>query len=114
MDKQLARYLAIEEVLQKEIKDTLEHSNQLYGEWCSQNEKRKTENIFYLNLYESKNDMKHFRTVCITPQPYHSHFIVDCCKFGPSWIFGLKLELMPCAGLVGGKREQNYLLTDLI
>ena len=114
MDKQLARYLAIEEVLQKEIKDKLEHNNQLNGEWCSQTEKRKTENIFYLNLYDIINDMKLFRTVCITPQPYHSQFILDCCKLGPSSIFGLKLELMPCAGLVGSTREQNYLLTDLI
>ena len=29
-------------------------------------------------------------------------FVVDCCQFGPSWIFGLKMELMICAGLVGG------------
>ena len=27
-------------------------------------------------LYDSINDMKYFRTVCITPQPCHSHF---CC-----------------------------------
>ena len=30
-------------------------------------------------------------------------FVVDCCQFGPSWIFGLKMELMACAGLVGDK-----------
>ena len=28
-------------------------------------------------------------------------FVVDCCQFGPSWMFGLKMELMACAGLVG-------------
>ena len=26
-------------------------------------------------------------------------FVVDCCQFGPSWIFGLKMELMACAHL---------------
>ena len=24
-------------------------------------------------------------------------FVVDCCQFGPSWMFGLKMELMACA-----------------
>ena len=32
----LVRDLAIEEALQEEIKDTLEHKNQSYGEWCTQ------------------------------------------------------------------------------
>ena len=30
-------------------------------------------------------------------------FVVDCCQFGPSWSFGLKMELMACADLVDGK-----------
>ena len=38
--------------------------------------------VFFLTLYDSINDMKHFRTVCITPQPCHSHF---CCLLLPSW-----------------------------
>ena len=25
-------------------------------------------------------------------------FVVDCCQFGQSWIFGLKMELIACAG----------------
>ena len=29
-------------------------------------------------------------------------FVVDFCQFGPSWMFGLKIELMACADLVGG------------
>ena len=41
-------------------------------------------------------------------------FVVDWCQFGPSWIFGLKMELMACAGLVGGTTEQICLLPDLI
>ena len=38
--------------------------------------------VFYLTLYDIINDMKHFRTVCITPQPCHSHF---CCRLLPIW-----------------------------
>ena len=41
-------------------------------------------------------------------------FVVDCCQFGPSWIFGLKMELMACVGLVCDTTEQSYLLPDLI
>ena len=32
-------------------------------------------------------------------------FVVDICKFGPIWMFGLKMELMACADLVGGTTE---------
>ena len=32
-------------------------------------------------------------------------FVDDCCHLGPNWIFGLKMELMACAGLVGGTME---------
>ena len=39
---------------------------------------------------------------------------VDCCQFGPTLIFGLKIELMACAGLVGGKTEQSCIFPDLI
>ena len=38
----------------------------------------------------------------------------DCCQFGPSWIFGLKMDLMACANLVGGTTEQSCLFPDLI
>ena len=41
-------------------------------------------------------------------------FVVDCCQFGPSWIFGLKMELMACAGLVDGTMEQSCILPNLI
>ena len=37
-------------------------------------------------------------------------FVVDCCEFGPNWIFGLKIELMACADLVGGTMEQICLV----
>ena len=37
----MVKYLVIEQVLQKEIKDKLEHNNQSYGVWCLQTEKGK-------------------------------------------------------------------------
>ena len=40
MYEPLVRYLEIKEVLQKEIKDTLEHNNQSYGERSAQTDKR--------------------------------------------------------------------------
>ena len=40
--------------------------------------------------------------------------VVDWCQFGPSLIFGLKMELMACADLVGGTKEKSFLLPDLI
>ena len=41
-------------------------------------------------------------------------FVVDCCKFGPNWIFGVKMELMACATLVAGTMKQIYLFPELI
>ena len=46
MAERLVRDLAIEEALQEEIKDTLEHNNQSYGEWCAQRDKEKTTPLF--------------------------------------------------------------------
>ena len=46
MAKQMVRDLAIEEVLQEEIKDILEHNNQSYNEWCAQIEEGKTTPLF--------------------------------------------------------------------
>ena len=46
MAERLARYLAIEETLQEEIKDILEGKNQSYGEWCSQTDKEKNNTSF--------------------------------------------------------------------
>ena len=36
--------------------------------------------VFFLILYDSINDMKHLRTICITPHPCNSHF---CCLWLP-------------------------------
>ena len=38
-------------------------------------------------------------------------FVVDCCKFGPIWMFGLKMELMACASLVGCTTDQSYIFS---
>ena len=43
-----------------------------------------------------------------------SIFVVDCCQFGLYWMFGLEMDLMACADLVGGTTEQIYLYSDLI
>ena len=40
-------------------------------------------------------------------------WVVDWCQFGPSWIFGMKMELMACTALVGDTTEHGYLFTDL-
>ena len=45
--------------------------------------------------------------------PATAILVVDCCQFGPSWIFGLKMELIVCASLVGGTTEQSCLFPDL-
>ena len=41
-------------------------------------------------------------------------FVVDCCKFDPRWMFGLKMELMACSGLVGGTMEKICIFHYLI
>ena len=59
--------------------------------------------------------MKYFRN-CLhhTSAVPHPIFVVNCCQFGPSWIYGLKIELMACACLVGGTTEKSCLFPDLI
>ena len=87
-----------------------ENINQSYGEWCAQTGKG-VKYLFYLTLYKIIKYTKHFQNVCITPQP--AIFVVDCCQFGPSWMFGLKTELMACADLVGSTTEQSCIFPHL-
>ena len=71
--------------------------------------------VFFPTSYDIINDMKNSITVCITPKPCHNFiFGVDCCQFGPNWMFGLKMELMACADLVGSTTEQSCIFPDLI
>ena len=46
MAKRMVRYLAIEEALQEKIKNTLEHNNKSYDEWCAQTDKGKNSTSF--------------------------------------------------------------------
>ena len=46
MAKRMVKDLAIEEALQEEIKDTLEHNNQSYDEWCAQTDEGKNNTSF--------------------------------------------------------------------
>ena len=46
MAKLLGRDLAIEEALREEIKYTLAHNNQSYGEWCAQTDEVKNNTSF--------------------------------------------------------------------
>ena len=41
---------AVHQALQEEIKDTLGHNNQSYGEWCAQTDKEKNNNKFKLTV----------------------------------------------------------------
>ena len=50
MAKRLVRDLAIEEALQKEVKPTLEHNNQSYGDWCVLSDKYKNNSKVKLTL----------------------------------------------------------------
>ena len=50
MAERLVRYLAIEEALQEELKHTLEHNNQSYGEWCALSDKDKNNNKVKLTV----------------------------------------------------------------
>ena len=44
--------------------------------------------------------------------PATAIFVVGGCQFGPSWSFGLKMELMACADLVGGTTDQSYIFPE--
>ena len=75
---------------------------------------QRSKTVFFLTLYDSINDVKYFQTSALHLSRATAIFVVDCCQFGPSWIFGLKMELMACADLVGGTTEQSCLLPELI
>ena len=70
--------------------------------------------VFFLTLYDSINDMKYYKLSPSHLSRATAIFVVDCCQFGPSWIFGLKMELMAYSGLVGGTTEQSCIFPDLI
>ena len=69
---------------------------------------------FFLIIYYSINDMKTSELSALHLSCATSIFVVDCCKFGRSWMFVPKMELMACADLVGGTTEQNVIFPDVI
>ena len=75
---------------------------------------QRSKSVFFLTLYDSINDMNTSELSASHLSRATAIFVVDCCQFGPSWMFGLKMELMACADLVGGTKEQRSMLTDLI
>ena len=70
--------------------------------------------VFLLTLYDSINDIKYLKRAALHLSPATAIFVVDWCQFGPSWVFGLNMELMACAGLVGGTTEQSCIFPDII
>ena len=51
MAEHLVRYLAVEEDLQDEIKETLEYNNQSYVDWCAISDKEKIRTRLNLLLH---------------------------------------------------------------
>ena len=70
--------------------------------------------VFFLDSYDIINDIKHSKLSTLHLNCAIAIFVVDCCQFGPNWVFGLKMELMACADLVGGTTDQICLFSDLI
>ena len=70
--------------------------------------------VFFLTLYDSINYIIYLLYVWSIPSRATDIFVVGYCQIGPSWMFGLKMELMACADLVGGTMEQSCIFTDLI
>ena len=50
MAERPVRDLSIEQALQEEIKDTLEHNNQSYGEWCVLSDEEEKKNKVKLTV----------------------------------------------------------------
>ena len=62
--------------------------------------------VFFLTLHVSTNDMNTAELSALHLSRATAIFVVDCCQFGPSWIFGVKMDLMAYADLVGNIKEE--------
>ena len=62
-----------------------------------------------LSMIWNTSELSALHLKCVT-----AIFVVDGCQFGPSCIFGLKMEHMACADLIGGTTEQICFFPDLI
>ena len=70
--------------------------------------------LFFVILYDSINNMKHFELSESHLRRATAMSVVDCCQFGPNWMFGLKMGLMACDNLFGGTTDQICIFPDLI
>ena len=75
---------------------------------------QRSKDVFFLTLYVSINDMKNSKLSASHLNRAIAIFVVDGCQFGPSCVFGLKIELMVCADFVRGSTKQSCLFHDLI
>ena len=78
-------------------------------------EDQQSKAVSFLTLYDSINYMKYFRN-CLhhtsaVPQPF---LLLIAANLAQAGSLGWKLELMVCAGLVGGTTEQSCIFPDLI
>ena len=76
---------------------------------------QRKQSVLLLSLYDSINDIKYFRS-CLhhtsaVPQPF---LLLIAANLALAGCLGQKMELMACAGLVGGTTEQICTFTDLI
>ena len=70
--------------------------------------------VFLLILYDSNNDTNTAELSALHLSRTPGSFVVDCCHFGPNWMFGLKNKLMACADLVGETTKKSCISNDLI
>ena len=70
--------------------------------------------FIFLTLYDSKIIWNTSKLSAFHLSRATAIFVVDCCQFGPSCIFWLKMELMACAGWVGVTTEKRCIFPDLI
>ena len=78
-------------------------------------EVKRSKVVYFSTLYDSINEMKHFR-YCLyhtstVPQPF---LLLIAANFALAGLFWLKIEHMVCAGLVGGTTEQSCIFLVLI
>ena len=70
--------------------------------------------VFFLILYDSINDIKHWWTVWIKPQPCHSHFCCWLLPISPLAVFwGWKRSLWPVPTWLAEQRSKTVFLLTL-
>ena len=75
---------------------------------------QRSKSVLFLTLYVIINGKNNSELSALQLSRAIAIFVVDCCQSVNNWIFGLKMELMVCAGLVGGTTEQSCIFPYLI